>query len=112
MAHQAAYTVLSNRDIAAGATAISNAIPIGLSSGYFSVSGTLTGTDVAVTLEYLSGDGDRFVAGDMAIAQTLTSSPFHIQFYPKLAESLKIKVTNNSASPVTVSLTVRFTEAN
>lgn len=110
MSNQAAFNLLSNQSISPASHVVSEAIPVNRSSGYFAVSGTLSGTSPAVTIEYLTGNGSNFVAAGNPIVSSLSTSPFHIQFYPALAESLKIKVTNQSESPVNVSLTLRFTE--
>ena len=111
MSKQAAFTLFSNQTIAAGANVVSEPVSLQKASGYFSVNGTITGSDPNLNIEYLSGNGSNFVLSDSIIAASNSTTPFSIQFYPELSESIKIKVTNQSESEASVSLTLRFTEA-
>lgn len=110
MVRQARYNLFNAQTVAAGAHVTSAHVPISHSSGYFAVNGTMSGADPDIQIEYLTGDGNNFVIGGIPIVTGQTSSPIHIQFSPEVSEYLKIKVTNNSASEIVLTLNLIFTE--
>ena len=110
MVRQARCNLFSNESIAPTASVTSASISIEKSTGFFAITGTMSGTSPDIQIEYLVGDGTNFVAGSAPIVTGQTSSPIHVQFSPDLSEYLQIKVTNNAASSVTLSLQLIFTE--
>lgn len=109
MAHQAKFKLFDDITITAGASVVSESISLSCSSGYFAVNGTLSGAAPDITLEYLTGTDDNIIASD-TIKPNITDTAFHIQFFPEFGERIALKVTNNAASDVIISLSVIFSE--
>ncbi|MDX9703876.1 MAG: hypothetical protein RBU23_12665 [Candidatus Auribacterota bacterium] len=111
MSNQAAFRLFADQSLESGTYAVSATVAVNRSSGFFAVSGTLSGTNPNIKIEYLTGSGSDFVQAGTPIVSSCSATPFQFQFYPTLAESLKIKVTNQGESSVNISLTLRFSEA-
>jgi|GEM_PF-2154167 len=110
MSKQAKFKLFSNVTIEPGANIVSQMVPVEYSTGYFAVNGAIQGTNPNLKLEYLTGDGTDFVPGGTPIKDSLRDTPFGIQFYPEFGEFIKIKATNNSASLVSITLSLIFSE--
>ncbi len=110
MSKQAKFNLFNNITVQPGGEVLSPMVNVGYSTGYFAIAGTVQGDNINLRLEYMAGDGANFVAGSSVVEDSLDYSPFSVQFYPEFVEFMKIKVTNNSLSPVVICLNLIFSE--
>jgi len=109
MTRIATFSLFNNQTVPAGTSVVSNAVLLDRCSGFLALNGTLSETDPDITIEYLTGAGSNIVLKSI-VASDLSDTEFHIQIYPDLGESIKIKVTNNSAVDCVLNLSLLFTE--
>ena len=110
MARQAKFKLFSDVSILPSQSITSEKIPLEYCTGYFSLSGTITGSDPQVKIEYLKGNGDTFVLNNVPIVQNCSEAPFSIQFFPEFCESIKIKFSNLSSSEISLTSDLLFSE--
>lgn len=110
MSRQAKFKLFGDKLVSASQSITSEKIPVQYCSGYFALSGSLSGSNPEVKIEYLKGNGDTFIIDDTPISDNCSNSPFSIQFFPQLCESVQIKFTNISSSDVNVTAALVFSE--
>ena len=110
MGRQAKFKLFADSLITASQSITSEKISLENCSGYFCLSGSITGADTQIKIEYLKGNGDTFILNDNPVSQNLTQSPFSIQFFPELCESIKIKISNLSDSDINLTASLLFSE--
>jgi len=110
MVRQAKFKLFTDSLVTPSQPITSEKISLENCTGYFGLSGSMSGDGAQVKIEYLKGNGDTFVLNDTPVSQNLTQSPFSIQFFPELCESIKIKITNLTESDINISAALLFSE--
>jgi len=115
MANQARFKIFDGVTVAGGSTITAVAIPLGFSSGFFCIEGTVSSSspDHSLTFKWYRSDGENTQSTEEGTINSsgITGTTFNEHFSPEYVSHIVVKCSNASGKETaTVNCTLCFSE--